>query len=164
VLVEPDSEFTDVLVEPESEFTTELVEPESEFTTELVEPESELTTELVEPESKEVAVERETKAAPSTSASITLSDDHTALRLLITVLSEESVTATAVVKTGLTSLATLLICVCRGVFLFFLNHFWLELDLFLLVDFLVFFLADIVLVGLVGLVWVFLNRKIAMRG
>ena len=37
MLVEPESEFTDVLVEPESEFTTELVEPESEFTEVLAE-------------------------------------------------------------------------------------------------------------------------------
>ena len=66
---------------------------------------------LVVVERSAFAVERETKAAPSTSASIVLSEDHTVLRLLMTELREESVVATAVVKTGLTSLATVLICV-----------------------------------------------------
>jgi hypothetical protein len=104
---------------------------------------------LVVVERPAVAVESETKAVPSTSASIVLSEAHTVLRLFITELSEESVTATAVVKTGFTSLATLLICACKGVFFVFLNHLELDFDFPFLVDFLLFFLAAIFLVGLV---------------
>jgi uncharacterized integral membrane protein len=111
--------------------------------------ESELMLSAVFVESEAVAVLRDLNAVPSISASIVLSEAHTVLRLFVTELSEESVTATAVVKTGFTSLATLLICACKGVFFVFLNHLELDFDFPLLVDFLLFFLAAIVLVGLV---------------
>ncbi len=68
----------------------------------------------------------------------------------VTVLKEASVTAMAVVKTGFTSLAILLICACRGVFFLFLYHLELDFDFPFLVDFLLFFLVAIVLVGSVG--------------
>jgi len=47
-------------------------------------------------------------------------------------------------------LAIVLICACRGVFFLFLYHLELDFEFLLLLDFLLFFLAAIVLVGLVG--------------
>jgi hypothetical protein len=136
VLVEPESEFTapetestTMLVEPDSEFTapeTEstavLVEPESEFTA----PETESTTVLVEPDSEFTAPETE-------STTVLVEPDSESILLFVLesapLVDVESVLV-AVVMTGLTSLATVLICVCSEVFLpFFLNH-DLEVDLF----------------------------------
>jgi hypothetical protein len=65
---------------------------------------------LVAVESEAVAVLRDLNAVPSISASIVLSEALIKLTCVIVVLREESVEATDVVKVGLTSLATVLIC------------------------------------------------------
>jgi hypothetical protein len=117
VLAVVDSVFVVVLNEPMLLFALErpvLAVVDSVFVVVLSEPMLLFALErpvLAVVDSTAVAVESETKAAPSISASIVLSEALIALICAIVVLSEASVTATEVVKTGLTSLATVLICV-----------------------------------------------------